>query len=68
MVASYQGYAVGVADFEAEEEEKGLERVETAVNEVACISLACGQTFCSVGPGITHEKIVCIGYIAAHAK
>ena len=35
VVAADQCYAVGVTDFEAEEEEEGLERVEAAVDEVA---------------------------------
>ena len=41
VVAADQRYAVGVADFEAEEEEEGFERVEAAVNEVACGVVRC---------------------------
>ena len=40
MVPTDEGYAIGVAYFEAEEEEEGFERVEAAVNEVAYICLA----------------------------
>lgn len=36
VVATDEGDAVGVADFEAEEEEECFERVEAAVDEVAC--------------------------------
>ena len=35
VVAADEGDAVGVADFEAEEEQEGFERVEAAVDEVA---------------------------------
>jgi hypothetical protein len=35
VVASDERDAVGVADFEAQEEEEGFKRVEAAVNEVA---------------------------------
>ena len=36
VVPANQRYAVWVADFEAEEEQEGFERVEAAVDEVAC--------------------------------
>lgn len=40
VVAADQGYAVGVADFEAEEEEEGFKRVEAAVDKVACTTVS----------------------------
>jgi hypothetical protein len=43
VVPANERYTVGVAYFEAEEEEEGFERVEAAVNEVACICLATTQ-------------------------
>jgi len=35
VVSADESHAVGIADFEAEEEEEGLEGVEAAVDEVA---------------------------------
>ena len=40
VVPADQRYAVGVADLEAEEEEEGFERVEAAVDEVACTNIS----------------------------
>jgi len=40
VVAPDECYAVWVADFEAQEEEEGFERVEAAVDEVAWMLLA----------------------------
>lgn len=42
MVPADEGYAVGVADFEREEEEEGFEGVEAAVYEVACFTVSAG--------------------------
>lgn len=36
MVSANEGDAVGVAYFEAEEKQEGFERVEAAVDKVAC--------------------------------
>jgi hypothetical protein len=36
VVASNEGYSVWVSDFEAEKKEERFERIEAAVNEVAC--------------------------------
>ena len=41
MISPYQGDAVRIADFKAEEEEKGFEAVETAVYEVAHKEVIC---------------------------
>jgi hypothetical protein len=35
VVAPNERYAVGVADFEAEEKEEGFERIEAAVDEIS---------------------------------
>ncbi len=43
MVATNEGHTVGVADFEAEEEEKGFEGIKTPVNKVACAQ-SCSQS------------------------
>ena len=41
MVASYECDSVWVADFEAEEEEEGFERVEATVDEVTHEKVVC---------------------------
>ena len=41
MVAADEGDAVGVADFEAEEEEEAFEGVETAVDKVTHEEVVC---------------------------
>jgi hypothetical protein len=35
VISADQGDAIGIADFEAEKEEEGFERVEAAVDKVA---------------------------------
>jgi hypothetical protein len=45
VVAADQRYAVRVADFEAEEEEEGFERVEAAIDKVAYTISACIHHF-----------------------
>lgn len=78
MVSSYESDAVRVSYFEAEKQQKRFERVETAVHKVACRSRwSASVTFSlfhptSAGqsklPPLTHEKIVGVRYVAAHAK
>jgi len=45
MVASDECYSIGVSYFEAEKEEERFERVEAAVNEVACLKVSVRLAF-----------------------
>jgi len=78
MVAANQCHAVRVAHLEAEEEEKGFDRVEAAVNKVAC-RWSANQTWQwdQPTPGVgsdgvrrapTHKEVVCVWRVAADAE
>jgi hypothetical protein len=79
VVAPDKGHAVRIAHFEAEEEKKGLDRVEAAVDKVTW-----GGDGCAVSGGAgsdargvasvrgqashTHKEIVGVWWVAADAK
>jgi hypothetical protein len=42
-MSSNERYAIGISDFETQEEKKGFERVEPSVNEITCERLAIGN-------------------------
>lgn len=67
MIAADERYPVGIPDFEAKKKQKGLEGVETAVNEVACFLLALPSIDMSWRE-LTHEQVVGIRYVATHTE
>ena len=70
VVAADEGHAVRVADFEREEEQEGLDRVEAAVDIVACRKPSqCVSLFClNERETRTEEEVVCVGTLTADAE
>jgi hypothetical protein len=66
VVAADERDSVGVSYFETEEEEERLERVEAAVNKVACPFVSSSDDASVVSH--THEEVVCVWDIAANAE
>jgi len=62
MVASNERYSVWVTNFEAQKQEERFERVETAVNEVACI-LSVRKCMARFG-WLTHKEVVRVRYVS----
>ena len=65
MVPSYQCDAVGVADFETEEEEEGFERIEAPVNEVAHEEIVC-VWYIATDSKQLHQVVELAMYVAAY--
>lgn len=74
MVPPDKGYPIGIADFEEEQKEECLDRVEPAVDKVACIAQsASGVTeaeswLAGRGTGLTHKDVICLGAMTTYTK
>lgn len=73
VVASNKGHAIGVSNFEAQEQEEGFERVKATVDKVTCArtgSALSQQLACVLGGRMeaTHEEVIGVWHVATDAK
>lgn len=61
MVAAYESYSVGIADFQEEEEGEGLDGVEASVDKVAWVKTRDQHMRLRRYGRLTHKDVVCFG-------